>query len=270
MMRVRQMHIFSSSFGKEILMNKFYSHLILARRFSVQLENPGPMNTMKQSSQKSKPSQRITIGWAVMTFLAVMVFLYASRYLSLDPEVFFPEQKLVYIAHATMLWFHVVGAMLAIILGPFQFLDGMRKGRFLKIHRWLGRIYLIAILVGGIGGLYMAPLAYGGMISRLGFTALGLLWLFSGFKAYKHIRNKEIESHREWMTRNYALTFAGVMLRLWLPTFGAIGIDFLPGYLVVSWLCWVPNLMVAELIIRRRRQQGHFEINRVDGPRATI
>src|SRR5690349_3103454 len=225
---------------------------------------------MKSQNINSNSSFMKRLGWVVMTFLALMVFLYASRYLSMDPEVFFPEQKLVYLAHTTMLWFHIVGAMLAIILGPFQFLDGMRKGRFLKVHRWLGRIYLIAILIGGIGGLYMAPLAYGGLVSRSGFTALALLWLFSAFKAYQHIRNKEIESHREWMTRNYALTFAGVMLRLWLPTFGAIGIDFMAGYIVIAWLCWVPNLMVAEWIIRRRRQQQNFEMSRVDRPRATI
>lgn len=237
-------------------MDKIFSHLILANIFSRQLENQESNNTVKPSPQKSKPSQRITIGWVVMTFLAMLVFLYASSYLTLDPEVFFSEQKLVYMVHTTMLIMHIVGAMLAIIIGPFQFLEGMRKGRLLKIHRWMGRTYLIAILVGGIGGLYMAQFAYGGLPARLGFAALGILWLFSAFKAYRHIRNKQIELHREWMTRNYALTFAGVMLRLWVPTFESFGMDFLTSYVIIAWLCWVPNLIVAELKIRRRRQNA--------------
>jgi uncharacterized membrane protein len=186
-----------------------------------------------------------------MTFLAGLVFLAAGRYLTLDPDTYFPEQKAVYMLHTTALLMHITGSMLAVLLGPFQFLP--RSRRFLNVHRWLGRTYLIAVLLGGLGGLYMARLSYGGLPTHLGFASLGILWLFSGWKAYRHIRRREIESHREWMVRNYALTFAGVTLRLWLPLLGAAGIEFLPSYLVVAWLCWIPNLLVAEWMIRRRR-----------------
>jgi uncharacterized membrane protein len=207
-------------------------------------------------AQTLQPRKKVNwrkIGWGVMTFLAALVFLYAGSYLTLNPDNYFPEQKLVYMLHTTGLLMHIVGAMLAVILGPFQFLPRSRSRRFLNVHRWLGRTYLIAVLVGGLGGLYMAPLSYGGLPTHLGFASLGILWLFSGWKAYRHIRRKEIESHREWMMRNYALTFAGVMLRLWMPLSGAVGFEFLPSYLVVAWLCWVPNLLVAEWMIRRRR-----------------
>ena len=163
-----------------------------------------------------------------MLFLALLIFLLAGRYLTLNPQVYFSEQKAVYMAHTVMLIMHIVGAMLAVLLGPFQFLPKIRTGRFLNLHRWLGRAYLLSVLVGGLGGLYMARLAYGGLPARLGFTTLAVLWLFSAAMAYKHIRKKEIERHREWMTRNYALTFA--------------------------WLSWIPNLMVAQWIISRRRR----------------
>ena len=218
-----------------------------------------------QIARSQKPGLLKKTGWSIMLFLAVLTSLIVSRYLTLDPEVYFPEQKAVYMAHITMLIIHVVASMLAILIGPFQFLPGIRKGRWLKVHLWLGRTYLISILFGGLSGLYMAQRAYGGPFARLGFTALAILWLFSGFRAYKHIRNKEIERHREWMTRNYALTFAGVMLRVWNPIFDAIGIDFTTGYIVVAWLAWIPNLLVAEWIIRgSRRSQRSFQ--RVDLP----
>jgi uncharacterized membrane protein len=207
-------------------------------------------------AQTLQPRKKVNwrrIGWGVMTFLAALVFLYAASYLTLDPDNYFPEQKLVYMLHTTGLLMHILGAMLAVILGPFQFLPRSRSRRFLNVHRWLGRTYLIAVLVGGLGGLYMAPLSYGGLPTHLGFASLGILWLFSGWKAYRHIRRREIEPHREWMMRNYALTFAGVMLRLWMPISGAVGLEFLPSYIVVAWLCWVPNLLVAEWMIRRRR-----------------
>lgn len=210
---------------------------------------------MKTQNNKLKPSFLSRLGWVVMTFLALFLFLIASRYLTLNPDVYFPEQKLVYIAHTAMIVLHVAGAMLAIIIGPFQFLEGMRKGRLLKIHRWLGRTYLISVLIGGLAGLYMAGLSYGGMTTHMGFASLAILWLFSGFMAYRHIRNKNLELHREWMTRNYALTFAGVMLRLWIPIFSAFGMEFLTAYLIVAWLCWIPNLYVAQWIISRRRSR---------------
>jgi hypothetical protein len=46
--------------------------------------------------------------------------------------------------------------------------------------------------------------------------------------------------------RNYALTFAGVMLRLWNPILVSIGFEFLSSYLVIARLCWVPNLLAAQ------------------------
>ena len=191
------------------------------------------------------------IAWTVMFLLVLLTTLIVSRYLSLDPEVFFPEQRAVYLAHLAILMMHIIGSMLALLIGPFQFLPGIRKGRWLKVHRWLGRTYLISVLVGGLGGLYMAQFSYGGMVTHLGFGALACLWLYTGYRAYRHIRNKEVEQHRQWMTRNYALTFAGVMLRIYMPLSGAAGIDFLTAYQAIAWLCWVPNLLAAEWIIRR-------------------
>ena len=194
------------------------------------------------------------IGWVILLLLAMLPVLVSLGYLTMDPDNFpFTQQKAVYTAHITMLITHVITAMLAILIGPFQFLPGLRKGRLLKVHRWLGRFYLLSVLFGGLSGLYMAQFAYGGIISRVGFAALAILWLHSGYRAYRHIRNKEIEQHRQCMIRNYALTLAGLMLRVWVPLSIPLGIDFTLAYMFTGWLCWVPNLLVAEWIVRRTR-----------------
>lgn len=221
-------------------MNKLFSRLILYRLFSRHAEEqPGA------TPKTAKPAKKINVGWISMFLLALLLFVVASRYLTMDPDVYFPEQREVYAANPVFLLMHIVGSMLAILIGPFQFLPRIRTGRLLNLHRWLGRVYLLGVLIGGVGGLYMAQLAYGGIVTRLGFTSLAVFWLVSGFMAYKSIRNKEIETHRKWMTVNYSLTFAGVTLRLWQVIFGISGLDFLTGYLIVSWLCWVPNLLFA-------------------------
>lgn len=189
------------------------------------------------------------IGWGIMTFLALSIALLVSRYFTLDPEVYFPEQRAVYLAHQTAITLHILGGVIALAVGPFQFLHRVRTKRP-QIHRWLGRLYLVGILLGGVCGLYMATYAYAGIISSLGFAILAILWLTTGFLAYRTIRAGDVAAHRRWMIRNFALTFAAVTLRIELG-FLIMLFGFETGYQMVAWLCWIPNLLVAEAIIQR-------------------
>ncbi len=212
---------------------------------------------LKKTISPSNSDLLKKVGWIAMTILALLMFLFASRYLTLNPEVFFKEQKAVYVTHMTGILIHIIGAMFPIIIGPFQFLPQSVTKRYLKLHRWLGKTYMLGILLGGLGGLYMAFLAYGGFIARLGLANLAILWLFSGYMAYKHIRNRKIQLHRRWMIRNYALTFAAVTLRLWQVVFELIGVEFTQAYIIVAWLSWIPNLMVAEWIVSQMQLKRH-------------
>jgi len=150
--------------------------------------------------------------------------------------------------------FHVLGSGLALGIGGFQFLPWLRS-RHLGWHRWLGRIYLLAVLFGGTGGLVMATRADGGLVAQAGFALLAVVWLVSGWQAYTAIRRGDPAAHRVWMIRNFALTFAAVTLRVYLGVFtGPVGIPFTDFYPAVAWLCWVPNLLIAEwLIVGRPR-----------------
>jgi hypothetical protein len=188
------------------------------------------------------------IGWGIMTFLSLSIVLVVSRYFSLNPDVYFPQQRSVYLAHQTGIIAHIIGGVLALSLGPFQFLNRLRA-RWPKVHRWMGRTYLIGILLGGTAGFYMAFYAYAGLAASLGFAALALLWLFTGWMAYTNIRAGNKRIHHQWIIRNFALTFAAVTLRIWMMplmmTFGET-----TGYEIVAWVCWMPNLIVAEGILR--------------------
>ena len=96
--------------------------------------------------------------------------------------------------------------------------------------------------------------------------SLAVLWLWTGWNAYSSIRKGDVKSHHEWMIRSFALTFAAATLRLWLGTLIATQLPFLQTkyggdfdalfvevYRVVMWLCWVPNIIIAEMMIQRRR-----------------
>jgi uncharacterized membrane protein len=117
----------------------------------------------------------------------------------------------------------------------------------------VGKVYVIAVALSSIAALYIAFFATGGLICVLGFGSLAIIWLISDVKAYTTVRQGHVSLHQKWMICNYALTFAAVTLRIWLPLLsGFVFHDFIPAYRIVSWLCWVPNLVVALIIVTKR------------------
>jgi uncharacterized membrane protein len=157
-----------------------------------------------------------------------------------------PDIVAVFNAHRTLITLHAVGASLALLLGPAQFVDAWRA-RWPRAHRFMGYAYLLGgVGVGGTAGLLLAPHSFGGFVSHAGFGLLAVLWLFTGVMALRAARRRQFETHRVWMVRNFALAFAAVMLRIYLPAAVVAGVPFEQFYPAVAWLCWVPNLIVAE------------------------
>ena len=82
-------------------------------------------------------------------------------------------------------------------------------------------------------------------------------WLCCGFSVACMLTawrgKRDIPAHRDWMIRNFALSIAAVTLRIYLPLLLLLlHWSFRQTYITVSWLCWVPNLLVAEWLVRRR------------------
>lgn len=197
--------------------------------------------------------------WVAMTVLAILVAGYAVvQYYVLGAErsglvnLKLEEQQLNRLWYG-MLYVHVAGSVAALAIGPFNLAESIRR-RHRKLHRVMGRIYMAGIALGGLSGAYLAFEATGGIVSTLGFLGLSLGWLISAYYAVKTIRSRQVERHRRWMIRNYALTLAAVTLRLWLGIMAfAFGEEnFTTSYMIISWLCWVPNVIAAEWYIRRR------------------
>jgi hypothetical protein len=90
----------------------------------------------------------------------------------------------------------------------------------------------------------------GGLISQSAFCLLAVLWIFFTLKAVLAAMAGRFAVHKAWMYRSYALTLSAISLRFWK---WLIVLLFQPRpmdvYHVVSWLGWVGNLLIAELII---------------------
>ena len=161
-----------------------------------------------------------------------------------------PIMKANFKLHSIGIYFHIFPSLTALVLGPIQFNEKFRTSKT-NFHRFIGKLYLLCILIGGLSGLYMAQFSFGGSISHLGFALLAILWIFTGYKAYSSIIRKMIVAHYHWMVINFALTFAAVTLRIGLGIGFGSGIPFEIFYPYLAWICWVPNLLIALFIIRK-------------------
>lgn len=146
---------------------------------------------------------------------------------------------------------HVLCGAVALGVGPLQFREGLRRRRP-TLHRWCGRAYVFAVVCGGSAALLLAPISEGGLPAHLGFGLLATAWLVATLLGYLAIRGKRQAEHRVWMIRSYGLTFAAVTLRFYLPISRLAGLPYEPSYQAISWLCWVPNLLVVEWLILSR------------------
>ncbi|MDH3699385.1 MAG: DUF2306 domain-containing protein [Flavobacteriaceae bacterium] len=196
------------------------------------------------------------LGYTFMSVFAVFIGLYPLRFIGLSYNDGLlgskPAALLDSSLYLTGFYTHIFLGGLALLAGFTQFYPKLRKKR-LNLHRNLGKIYLICVLLSGTAGLGIAYYATGGWIPAIGFAGLAVAWLYTTANAYVTIRNKLVIAHQKWMIRSYALCFAAVTLRIYLPLFIAgFGMEFIDSYKIIAWLCWVPNILVAEFLIVRR------------------
>ncbi|MEV4898821.1 DUF2306 domain-containing protein [Nonomuraea sp. NPDC055795] len=164
------------------------------------------------------PSTR-RMWWGAWTVLAVSAagfalygapaYLTGDRALSripLNPEI---------VLHYLYLVSHALPASLILLLGPLQFVPALRN-KYPRLHRVVGRVYMINVLIASVAAILAATFTVSGFPVQVAFYLLTAAWLYSLAQAYLAIRRRQIQVHRVWMIRNYALSFAAVVLRVFL------------------------------------------------------
>jgi len=206
-----------------------------------------------------RPSRARTVGvaWLALSALAIAVFAPLRYLLNSVPDLAATGEEVAthYAAQPrwaqTALVLHAGAGGLALLLSPVQ-LSARVRARAPRLHRGVGRTALAAIAVAGTAGLVLAPVSLAGAIGTAGFGTLALTWLTCAALGFRSILRGDVAAHRRWMIRTFALTYAGVTLRLWLMVLiPLLDGDFLRAYVFTPFLCWVPNLVVAELLLRR-------------------
>jgi uncharacterized membrane protein len=196
---------------------------------------------------------------ALVLVLWSAIILLALRFLARDAFKYFRFDETIFArfwAHRFWLMPHIVGGMLALLLGPFQFWSGLRR-RALRFHRWTGRVYVFGVVLAAGSAFHLSffvPSSDGGWVVGLSLFTLAAVWLTSAMMAIRSIRNGRVETHKEWMIRSYVLTFAFVNFRWWvdLPVIATLGTPT-ERLTAVVWTGWTLPLFVTEVVLQWKR-----------------
>jgi uncharacterized membrane protein len=146
---------------------------------------------------------------------------------------------------------HGVGAGCALLLGPMQFSDRLRK-KYTKLHRVVGWIYVGGALLAAPIGAYIQyrfdEQVFG---ASRGFTIATIvdasLWMTTTVVALIFARQRKIQLHRQWMTRSYAVAIVFLEVRV-ISGLGGWDQNVAISETIV-WICIALALLFADIVI---------------------
>ncbi|MBV8327018.1 DUF2306 domain-containing protein [Chryseobacterium sp.] len=179
------------------------------------------------------------------------------EYIPFNPNVSFlmikqteVEQKPEYLY---FFYTHVYTSIFILLSG---FLAILRKDFGVKnFHKNMGKIYIFLILIlAAPSGIYMGFFANGGILSKVSFVILGILWWCSTFKAYRLALQRKFKDHKQWMWRSFAFTLSAITLRMWKVIIVYLfHPDPMDVYQIIAWAGWVPNILIIEYLITKKQ-----------------
>ncbi|HEU5403205.1 MAG TPA: DUF2306 domain-containing protein [Terriglobales bacterium] len=198
-------------------------------------------------------------GWLRMKYVVFgLVFLMMAYVLRHNESFLINRKDPVWEHYRLFKWWllpHGLAGACAILLGPMQFSDRLRK-RFTKLHRVTGRIYVFGAMVVAPLGTYIQYFD-----ERLGgprsFTMAAaadasLLMITTGIAFYFALKRR-ITLHRQWMTRSYAVAIIFLEVRV---ISGLGGWDnSLAASETIVWLCVAFSLLIGDLAVQWQESQ---------------
>lgn len=159
---------------------------------------------------------------------------------------------------------HLAAGGIILVLGPIQLIDRIRRAAP-RVHRHIGRVYVVTSVVTGTGGLLFiaAKGTIGGRVMDAGFGLYGALMIAAALETWWHARAGRFDAHRAWALRLFALAIASWLYRMdygfWFIAVGKAGHthDFRGLFdIFMTFAFYIPNLIVVEMYLRARRPAG--------------
>jgi uncharacterized membrane protein len=192
-------------------------------------------------------------------FLCLAVFLMLRmivEYYPLNDHTGFLQYKQAYINNRlwkACFYIHVFISLFVLMAGLTQFSPYVLH-QHRNLHRIIGRLYAGNILfINFPAAMVMSIYANGELPGKTAFILLDCFWFFFTLRAVVAAKKGRIEEHKNFMIRSYALTLSAISLRTWkIILVNTTEIDLHTIYIMDAWLGFVPNLLLAEWLIRRK------------------
>ncbi|MEO6850865.1 MAG: DUF2306 domain-containing protein [Mucilaginibacter sp.] len=191
-------------------------------------------------------------GWAIVLSASLyFIFDNALHYFTFNQTHYSTDYWPV---HAPWLLVHIICGMTALLLGPFQFIPAIRKS-YPKTHRTMGKIYLIAILIGACASFDLSVrkliIRDNALVFGVGLAMLAIVWLFTSGMAYWAARSRNFVQHREWMVRSFVVTCAFTTFRLIEKILTErFKIDGRAAADLMAWASWSVPLVFTEIFLQ--------------------
>lgn len=168
-----------------------------------------------------------------------------------------PDELGKYFNIKWVLIFHISAGAIALLTGPFQ-LWGKFRTRNWRLHRQLGFVYLLAILVSSACAVYLSATTAFEINWPYAFSlhVWVSVWIISTVIAYYAAIKKKFVLHQEWMTRSYIATLAFVISAtvLKLPVIRNLG-SFAEISPSIFWFGWAVPFFVYEVLLAVKRKK---------------
>lgn len=199
------------------------------------------MSTPTLLAPRTTGSRFKIILWASLGLTTLFVFI-TSELLLITDYPMYHAYRLQVIADRHLLIPHILAGTFALLIGPINFSSRVREWHR-KLHRVLGRIYVISVFIGAATGVALAS-------GRPGFPGTSMqaaAWVVCTTAALITARNRQIIQHRQWMARSYAVTFTFVstrVLNLWPRYWSHLG-DSLSAIGVIAFT--LASLLIVDI-----------------------
>ncbi len=164
-----------------------------------------------------------------------------------------------YYEHPYLTLVHSAVGILFMLLGPVQFMPSVRN-RFLRFHRWSGRVFMLASLVAAVSALlFVGRLpVFGSLSTSVGVVFAGSLFLVCLVQGYRTARRRQFLVHREWMIRTFAIGLGISMFRVLVPVLmmPPLRATFPEAWDTSVWLAFAINTLTAEVWINLTRTKS--------------
>lgn len=143
--------------------------------------------------------------------------------------------------HMPIMAAHILGGTVAVLVGPLQFWERLRRSRP-RLHRMVGYSYLLAVAFGAASAFYMS---FDIELTRtvgfaVGLFCLAVCWSGTALLGWFAAAGRDFTLHRQMLAQNYALTLSFVVSRWLFDLPIAFVQDMGPmRYITMGWVSWV-------------------------------